>query len=286
MRLSYLLFLCCLCGHTYAAEPLRWKFVSNVIWNVNIEQQTEWNTLIGGKTSVSRMSNNALLQWKITKVTDSGNAEIAQKMQHIKIKMEIPKQDPIVYDSQSAQLPVGDAKAIAETAYPLLNATFTCTMSPRGEVSDSKLTMNKEEILKKYPNWQEQAGAETWLANALGVPLHFPEQEVAENESWTFNSKIPFANQQLQQQTTYKLVKHMADTSTIDYQTALTPADPKNQPWKSYVQSGKFIFQPEIGFVQSGITDQKIVTVSLLKDATVEVTTTSNTKINISQAKE
>jgi hypothetical protein len=180
-----------------ADEPLRWKFKAGDKYNYNMKQDMNMNMDAGpaGKLATTAQQNMDM-NWAIQSVNPDGGAVIKQSIDRIRVKMTAPGGQGFDYDSDDEGPAVGMAAMVAPTFKAMTAGTFEFTISPRGEVTDVKVSPELLEALKNAPGNQagtdDAKAAEQFKQMVSQVAFVLPEKAPAKGETWS--TKIALNN--------------------------------------------------------------------------------------------
>lgn len=278
-----------LCCPLSFAEELRWKLKSGEELVAKIEQKSEVTSTISGTATVMTVETGMELAWKVEAVDEQGNATISQRFQRLRMTLEMPKAGPISYDSTKAAEARGDVKTIAEAVLPLLEASATITLSPRGEITNVVLDESIQKAVEKLANAKalqmllSKEGLTSVLKQSLVV---LPEGEVKPGDSWPREAKLESPLGKLKHVTTFKLLEPDAKSpqfARIESDATLEPdvAAKSKVTLKSQAQRGLILFNAAAGRVQSATVDQELVTATSLKDTPIQVRLVSQLKMTL-----
>ncbi len=132
------------------------------------------------------------MQWDVEQVGSSGVAELRQSIRRLKMSMQTPGGEPIVYDSAKASSASGTANQLAQNMSPLIGVEFIQTMSPRGEVLDVRLSKAAAARLAQSPASAQlqqvfsKDGIKSLMHQAATV---LPKNPVKPGDRWTGQTK-------------------------------------------------------------------------------------------------
>ena len=172
-----------------AAEPLRWKLTAGERLNYNVTQDMTMNMNAGpAGQMVTTMQQTFEMTWNVQQVGDDGAAVIEQSVDRVQMSMKSPMGQSFDYDSTAEGPAEGMAAMVAPMYDAMTNGTFQFKMTPRGEISDVKVSPEVLEAIKNSPG----AAAMGEMATADGIqkmltqdPIVLPEESPAEGESWS-----------------------------------------------------------------------------------------------------
>jgi hypothetical protein len=193
-----------------AQEPLRWKFEKDAKFDYDmIQDMTIGNAGGPGGAQSVKMHQELKMAWNVQDVTKEGDAIIEQKIDSVKMKMELPPPvGAIEYDSTSDKPPVGPAALLAPMYSAMTKGAFIITMTPRGEIKDVKIPEEVVAALKNSPGaaaMGDMASADGFKKMMSQGSLVLPESAPKEGEEWSTKVEVnnPAAGKQVVE-TVYK----------------------------------------------------------------------------------
>jgi hypothetical protein len=179
------------------AEVLRWKFKDGEVLHYSMEQKTVTNVKGMDRESKSTRSQTLDLIWKVNNVTSSGEAEITQRIDRVRFRVEGPPLMPFEFDSNNPKTDAENAfPEIAQMLKAMAGAEFTFRIKPNGEIADIKFS---EQTLKALRNAAPPGAPEGEITEkALGdmlmqsSPPAFPDGPLEPGKTWTSKPvKVP-----------------------------------------------------------------------------------------------
>jgi Family of unknown function (DUF6263) len=178
-----------------AQEPLRWKFEKGSKFDYDMVQDMTIGST-GGPTGAQNVTMHQELKmiWDVQEVTKDGDAVIQQKIDRVKMKMELPAPvGAIEYDSGSDKPPTGPAAMLAPMYTAMTKGAFMITMTPRGEIKDVKIPDEVVATLKASPGaaaMGDMASAEGFKKMISQGSLVLPENAPKEGEEWSTKVEV------------------------------------------------------------------------------------------------
>ncbi len=255
-----------------AKATLRWKFKEGEVLRYSMDQNTI-QTSQGPEGREIKQTYGMIMDmtWTVKAVDPSGMASITQTIDRVRTTVTT-QGGKFSFDSREA----GNAPGVAGPMYKILvGAEFSSKMSPRGELTDIKLS---DKLLANLRESNDPGGAqgqfsEAGLKNMISqmvVPL--ADGDVDVGQTWKRALAIPDGpngqTRQIEQTFIYK--GHDAASSSleaIEFTTKLDPpkADP-NVPVtvKKETQTGRIVFDNAAGrVVKSTVEEDMEVTVAI-----------------------
>jgi hypothetical protein len=171
-------------GLSRADEPLRWKFTAGEQLDYQMSQDMNMKMDAGpaGKLAITTgQSKN--MTWNVKSVDEKGDAVIVQKITRIRMKMAAPNGQGFEYDTDSEEPAVGTAAMMAPTMEAMTDGEFTFTMTPWGDVRDTKMSDELLAALKNGPGG-ENGAVEQFTSMVSQVALVLPKSSLKPGEVW------------------------------------------------------------------------------------------------------
>lgn len=293
--LAALLFCVLSTVTSHADEPLRWKFKAGDKFDYTMAQDMNMNMDAGpaGKLATTAQQNMEM-NWAIQTVNPDGSAVIKQSIDRIRVKMTAPGGQGFDYDSDSKEPAVGMAAMVAPTFEAMTAGSFEFTMSPRGDVSDVKVSPELLEAVKNAPGNQgstDEKAAEQFKQMVSQVAFVLPEKAPTAGEQWT--TKIALNNPAAGNQsveTTYKFVgTREVDGTTfaviepsMKMELAGNPA--MEMKMKEQKTEGEVLFNVEDGRLHSMKINQDITLDIVAGGQTIPGTIDQKIEVNVTPA--
>jgi hypothetical protein len=172
-------------------ETLRWKFRDGDVLKYTMEQTTVMTVKVMGRERKQKRSVTTTYTWSVKAVSDSGEADIIQRIERLAMKVDAPPFLPLEYDSGAASNSVPEPfEQIVRQLKAALGAEFSFKMKPTGEIVDIKIP---EATLKRLREGlpEDQGEREALSEQALKdlvsqtSPPAFPEGAIEPGKSWS-----------------------------------------------------------------------------------------------------
>lgn len=252
-----------------AAEPLRWKFNVGDKLNYAVTQDMTMNMSAGTAGQISTTMKQSMdMTWSVKAVNDSGDAEVGQSIDRVKLSMSMPTGQNMEYDSSSDEAPGGMAAMIAPMYDAMTEGEFSFTISPRGEISDVKIPPEVMEALKKTPGASmmgDMASAEGFQQMIMQGSLVFPEKPLEPGDSWSSTATMnnPAAGKQTVETTyTYEGTKDVDGVTMAVFKPTVKMDFAGSEMMQMKVTEqetdGQLLFNRDAGRLDSTSLQQKI----------------------------
>jgi hypothetical protein len=179
------------------AELLRWKFNPGEVLHYSMEQKTVTIAKGMDRESKSTRSQTIDMSWKVNSVADGGQAEIAQRVDRVRMRAEEPGFMPFVFDSNNPKDDVPEPfLPVAQQLRALSGTEFTFRIRPTGEIEDIRFSQQTLKTLRDAASrggpegeFSEQGLKDLLLQNS---PPAFPEGQVEPGKAWSSKqSRVP-----------------------------------------------------------------------------------------------
>lgn len=251
-------------------EPLLWKFKAGDKFTYEMIQNMKSSAAAGPAGNFETgMKQTMDIVWAINEVDSDGNAVMTQKIERVKLQMNMPGGQTMEYDTASDKPPVGLSAMLAPLYRAMTEGDFKITMSPQGKIVKAQAPEGLAEAMKNIPG----AAAMGDLTTPEGIQqmltqgsMTLPEGDPEKGETWKneMDIKTPMGNQEVV--TTYKYM----GTKEVDgksfaviepKQEINTEADPNAQVQMSIAEQsseGEILFDRELGRLHSSQLKQNI----------------------------
>ena len=290
----------CLQGSTAEGQQsLRWKFQPSSVYHVTFQQKTTSKTQVGDQIIEVRLHMTMEMDWKILQVDAAGLARMEQSFRRIRIKLENPKVESVLYDSSADTKPGEGAAQIAASLSPLIGKPFQVEMTPRGVVQKVTLSPQAQAALNRIPEQSRlkdvftTAGLTQTLKQSHGI---LPEKAVQPGDHWESNSKLVTALGDLEMKSKYQYVEDLQESGLavvrieVQGQLELVPAKDQGESTsqlkiKSQKMSGYVLFSNEQGRMLRSTMTQTLETESRYRDLLLTSVMTSQlvTTVNVTK---
>ena len=176
----------------------------------------------------------SFFQWKVDEVLEDGSARLTYSCNRVIYKIKSPV-GRINFDSAEEDEPESPlwAQLKMEVA-ATLGMAYTCTVSPRGLVSEITVPEEVVSLVQQNPSTATSDPVNTALANTKMSLLEFPEQPLQPGESWDRHVESEVLGGKLLVNTTYTLdpvtspqaTQLTATATEISYNSEFPPDSP------------------------------------------------------------
>ena len=170
-------------------KVLRWKLQPGQRLQVQMTQQIKQTATLPGGAKTTKIDLLMELAWTVDSVEEDGSASITQSLSRIKVVRESAKSEKLEYDSASKEKPTGLAKVLADSVLPLVDATFSLTLSNRGEILNILVNREAAEAIQSGPGAEliSQESLKQLFGRASPV---FPEEGVSKGSVWSQEQRV------------------------------------------------------------------------------------------------
>ena len=276
-------------------EPLRWKFQPGTVYEVTFQQQTASKTRIADQVIEVQLSMIMQMSWKILEINAAGQATMDQSFTRIRIELQNPKVESVVYDSAASEKAVGEAAQIAAPLEPLIGKPFRVVMTARGVVQKVELSRQARAALDQVP--EESRLKDVFTTSGLTQTLQkshgiLPLEAVQPGDHWESDSPLVTPLGELKMKTKYQYVADLQRMKTaaaqikVQGQLQLLPAEGQGAPRqqfkiKSQEMSGEVFFAKAEGRMLSSKMTQRLATESKFRDLLLSSQMTSSLETTV-----
>ena len=192
------------CGMgTAQAQAIQWKFKNGEVLRYVMEQKTVVGVKEGGRETKSTRSHTLNLSWTVKNVSGNGEAEIAHRIERVRLRIEAPPYMPFDFDSDAPKVDaIGPFEAIAKQTKAMAGVEFVFKMKPNGEIADIVISAQTLKSLRDAEKPPEGAGpgagesalSEQGIKDMLvqSSPPPFPIGPLEPGKTWSSKpAKIP-----------------------------------------------------------------------------------------------
>jgi Family of unknown function (DUF6263) len=192
-----------------AQTSLVYKFKKGDTINYSTATDMKQSMSVGGMVIKTTMTQGMEVGWTVNAVQD-GKAEMTQKINQFRQKMELPGGQGFEFDSKAGKKPEGP---IGQIAGPVLEAMVGAEtafkMDPQGEMSDTKISEKLLKAIKGTPALAQMGGmfSEEGMKNMMQQSaVAFPKEPISKGKTWskTVDVKMPFGVMKLATTYTYQ----------------------------------------------------------------------------------
>jgi hypothetical protein len=177
-------------GSADAQVVLRWKFKPNETLRYSMEQKIAMTARGTERTDKQTRSLISEMTWMVNSVTNDGQAEITQRTDRVRLRVEAPPFMPFEFDSNNPKAEVPqpfEAEAAAMRA--MVGAEFTFRMKPTGTIEEIKFSEQTLKALREAAS-RGAPGAEVsekLLKDILvqSSPPAFPSGPLEPGKTWS-----------------------------------------------------------------------------------------------------
>jgi hypothetical protein len=139
-------------------ETLSWKFREGEVLKYTTDQTTAVSFKVAAQERKQKRTQSVTFTWSIKGVSESGEADITQRIERVIMKLEAPPYMPFEFDTNSPATDVAEPfEAEVRQLKALVGAEFHFKMKPSGEISNVKIP---DTTLKKLRDGLPQEAGE------------------------------------------------------------------------------------------------------------------------------
>jgi hypothetical protein len=185
-----------------AADTVRYKFKEGEKLRYDCETTTTRETTFAGEQPTKIVTTYAVeVVWDIMKLDKDGRAYVTLTLERVQITIDGSK-GKTKYDSKEDKRPYDrEFQTIFTAAKAVVGGQATCTVDPRGEVTDFKLLDKLAKVIDGPPRPNLVS---VNLARELGVQLlTLPKEGMRKGTSWSEKGELPDSGGPLSVEHTY-----------------------------------------------------------------------------------
>jgi hypothetical protein len=174
------------------AEVLRWTFKAGEVLNYSIDTKTQMTARGADREHKSSRSLIIDMSWTVRSVGPGGDAEITQRINRVREKVEQAPYMPFEFDSSGSKPVPEGFEGEAKYLKSLVGLEFTFAMKPTGEIGEIKFPeQTLKAVREAAPPQPGEAGAaqevpEKALKEMLlqSSPPSFPAGDLQPGKTW------------------------------------------------------------------------------------------------------
>ena len=208
---------------------LSYKFKKGDKLNYTVATEIKGTASVGGMDIKTTQDQTMELIWTVKDV-EGGKADMVQKINQFRQKMDMPGGQGFEFDSKTGKKPDGQiGKLVGPLFDAMVGAEISMKMDTQGETTDMKLSEKLMEAIKGNPALAAMGSAfsEEGMKNMMQQSsLVLPKEAIAKGKSWNkkVEVKMPFGVMKLDTTFTYAgpETRNNAMLEKIDTKSALT----------------------------------------------------------------
>jgi hypothetical protein len=276
-----------------ADELLRWKFNTGEAFETQMKQDMNMSINAGAAGQMATTANQTMnMTWTVKSVDEKGVATIEQKIDRIQMKMTAPGGQGFDYDTQSEEPATGVAAMVAPTMEAMTSGQFTFNITPRGEISDVKISDELLAAVKNGPGG-ETGAVEQFKSMVAQIALVLPEKAPKMGETWTTKIAVANAagggNQSVETTYTYDGTRDADGTTYAVIKPSMKMELAQNpmmeMKMKEQKTDGEVLFDLKAGELHSVSMNQNIVMDMVAQGMTMPGTIDQNIAVTMTPAK-
>jgi RNA polymerase sigma factor (sigma-70 family) len=164
---------------------LRYQFKVGDKVRYVVEKEMETTTTAAGNERTVTTTQTYDMTWKVTTVDTDGKATLTQTIDRIRFVMDSGLPGKIEFDSRKHKNPKGiGSQILAPGLKVLAGSRFTCTVSPRGEISNFKVPKKVLDAVKKMRGGRALFSPESFQQLVSQASFVLPTGPVRQGGSW------------------------------------------------------------------------------------------------------
>lgn len=294
-RLSLKVLVSCslvmLCAQSaLAGKTLRLKYKTGDVFKVEVKQEQKQKVSMAGQTQDIPVNLTMSMTWNVEAVNNDGSIEMTQSIDRVQMKMTIPLQGEVTFDSAAEGEPEGMAGMLANGIKPMIGVKFKQKMNDRGDVLEFSVPDEVKEKLGSSPMVGQLLSEDTLKETFSKTAPVLPEQEIEKGFTWESTYSAPenamLGVMSVTSKYTYdgeeKRDNKTLDKFSVSTTIALKAAEgaPGAVSLGDQSSSGTVYFDAEAGYFVDSSIGQKMVIKIEAQNVTVEISTKTTSIVN------
>jgi hypothetical protein len=275
------------------AQVLQWKFKPGEILRYSMDQKVSMVARGMDRENKSTRSQIVEMSWKVNSVAGDGSADVAQRIDRVRLRVESPPFMPFEFDSNN---PKADAQepfaAEAQMLRAMAGAEFRFRIKPSGAIEDIKFSEQTLKTLREATPRGAPEGefSEKLLKDMLtqSSPPAFPESPLEPGKTWSDKpARVPSPLGTLVINKTYTFQGPDSKNPrlmliVVDTRVALEPAAGANIPEiRKQEGKGTMTFDAEAGHVVNTRGTQRLEMAITVMDQRIEQVVETTTTMTL-----
>jgi hypothetical protein len=286
-----------------AQRTLQWNLQAGDRFRIITAQDVTMQAKVAERSV--RVGHRTVVQisWQVTEVSAEQGARIRQSVERLKIQLDAPGGEDLVFDSASGEAPAGPARQIAAAAGPLLKSRAAWRMDARGRITELRLLEDAGApaeaagpLAEAFARFLTREGA-LELSGLSHIAL--PEKPVGVGDRWQRSSEMRTTAGAFRRETTYELARQAAGDSQlpakVTFRWTLQPVDqaepelpgqPEREPATRIEKQdnhGTFLFDTVEGHLVEATVQQRTTLTSQSGDDAVSQQVASELKMHVTR---
>jgi hypothetical protein len=273
-----------------AGKTLRLKYKTGDVFKVEVKQEQKQKVSMAGQTQDIPVNLTMSMTWNVEAVNNDGSIEMTQSIDRVQMKMTIPLQGEVTFDSAAEGEPEGMAGMLANGIKPMIGVKFKQKMNDRGDVLEFSVPDEVKEKLGSSPMVGQLLSEDTLKETFSKTAPVLPEQEIEKGFTWESTYSAPENAMLGVMSVTSKYTydgEEQRDNKTLDKFSvsttiALKAAEgaPGAVSLGDQSSSGTVYFDAEAGYFVDSSIGQKMVIKIEAQNVTVEISTKTTSIVN------
>ena len=174
-----------------AGKKLRLKYKTGDVFKVEVKQEQKQKISMQQQSQEIPVDLTMDMTWKVEKVNDDGTIQMTQSIDRVQMKMTIPLQGEVTYDTNSEEEPAGVAGMLAGGIKPMIGVKFQQKLNDRGEVMEFSVPDDVQQKLGENPMVGQLLSEDTLKEMFAKTAPVLPEQEIEKGYSWESDFSAP-----------------------------------------------------------------------------------------------
>ncbi len=237
----------------HSQDDLRWKFQSGETLKYQVMQNMQTEMMVGGQKINTNMQQSMDMAWKVSGVTEQGDAEIAQTVDRVQMKMEGGPFGSLQFDTTSTEVPSNAiVKAMADVFRKIIGQEFKVTMKSTGKVQNVKVP---EQLLTALSTTGAGSALneDTLKQMMEQSSVLLPAEPVTTGQMWESSQQIqlPFGEMKVSSKMTYEGRDPATGMARIAMKPSISVTPKEGSPLQMTMKKsdgmGRVLFDPQRG---------------------------------------
>ncbi len=273
-----------------AAKTLRLKYKAGNVFKIEVKQEQKQKISAMGQVQDIPIDLTMSMTWNIDAVNSDNTIDMTQSIDRVQMKMTIPGQGPVTYDSQAEGEPAGMAGMLAAGIKPMIGVKFKQKLNDRGEVLDFSIPAEVKEKLQGSPMLGQFFSEDTLKETFSKTAPVLPEQAIEKGYSWDTafaGPQTPMGKLSVTSKYTYDGEEQRGnktlDKFNVTTTMALAAGDgaPAGFKLSGQSSSGTVYFDAEAGYFVDSTIGQKMVIAMEAQNVNIEISTNTTSKVTL-----
>ncbi len=249
----------------HAAKQFRLKFKQGQIFKVTMNQETKQTISVMGQTQEMPMTMVMEMTWDITDASADGFT-IVQTIDRVQMKMKIPMQGEVNYDSKNPGGGGQIATMLGTMFKPMLNTKFEQKMNRLGKVLEVNIPDSALKGIEANPLLKKFFSKDAFQEMMSKMSPVLPEKAIDKGFSWesSVETPAPFGKMKMKTKYTYE-GEEVHNNKKLDKFGIVLNIEMEMQPGATALlkvqdqkSTGTMYFDSEAGYFVENVINQEM----------------------------